>query len=208
MKKVLFALVTILFVTAAWAQTNLGLPAGTALKIKLDRALTTFSNKAGDPFSGHVSEAVTLNGQTIIPIGTIVEGKVTKVSEPRRIKGKPTIGILPQVVVLPGGERYPLDATLVDTNMGHGTDVNEEGQFKGSGHDRNDLAEVGAGTGGGMLAGGLIGGGPGVLIGGGVGATASTVHWLARHGSAMIPTGTELVLELNRPLTISSTSGQ
>ena len=88
----------------------------------------------------------------------MVEGKVTKVSEPRRIKGKATIGILPQTVVLPGGERYPLDATLVDTNLRDGSDVNEEGQFKGRAHDRNDLAELGAGVGGGMIAGGLIGG--------------------------------------------------
>src|SRR5437667_1662782 len=208
MKKVLLAFVVTIFATATWAQANMALPAGTALRVRLSRALTTFSNKVGDPFSGQVSEAVILNGQTIIPIGAIVEGKVTKVSEPRRIKGKPTIGILPQAVVLPGGERYPLDATLVDTNMGHGTDVNEEGQFKGSDHDRNDLAEVSAGTGGGMLAGGLIGGGPGLLIGGGIGATASTVHWLARHQSAMIPTGTELILELNRPMMMNSASGQ
>src|SRR4051812_6599174 len=115
MKKALLSLVTTLFATAALAQTHLAIPAGTALKIKLDRALTTFSNKTGDPFSGHVSEAITFDGKTVIPPGAVVEGKVTKVSEPRRIKGKPTIGILPQVVILPGGERYPLDATLVDT---------------------------------------------------------------------------------------------
>jgi hypothetical protein len=207
MKKVLLTLAATLFATAAWAQTNLALPAGTALKVKLERALTTFSNKAGDPFSGRVTEAVTLNGQTVIPIGATVEGKVTKVSEPRRIAGKPTIGILPQAVVLPSGERYALDATLVDTNMRGGTDVNEEGQFKGSGHDGRDLKEVAAGTGGGMLAGGLIGSGPGLLIGGAVGATASTVHWFGRHRSAMIPAGTELVMELNRPLTLTTASG-
>ena len=208
MKKVLLAFVITIFATAAWAQTNTALPAGTALRVKLGRALTTFSNKVGDPFSGQVSEAVMLNGQTIIPVGATVEGKVTKVSEPRRIAGKPTIGIMPQAVVLPSGERYALDATLVDTNLRGGTDVNEEGQFKGSGHDGRDLKEVAAGTGGGMLAGGLIGGGPGLLIGGAVGATGTTVHLFTRHRSAMIPAGTELILELNRPMILSSASGQ
>ena len=207
MKKVFLALAATLFATAAWTQTNLALPAGTALKVKLEHSLTTFSNKTGDAFSGRVTEPVMLDGKIVIPIGATVQGKVTKVSEPRRIAGKPTIGILPQAVVLPSGERYALDATLVDTNMRGGTDVNEEGQFKGSGHDRNDLKEVAAGTGGGMLAGGLIGGGPGVLIGGAVGATATTVHWFGRHRSAMIPAGTELVMELNRPMMLSSASG-
>lgn len=206
MKRVFLALATTLFATAAMAQTNLAVPAGTALKVKLDRMLTTFSNKPGDQFTGHVSQAVTLDGKTIIPVGATVEGKVTKVSEPRRIAGKPTIGILPQTVALPGGERYPLDATLVDTSLRDGSDVNEEGQFKGRAHDRNDLIELGVGTGGGVIAGGLIGGPPGALIGGGIGAGASGVHYLARHRSTMIPSGTELILELNRPLLMNSAS--
>ena len=186
------------------AQTNLSLPAGTAVMAKLDTTLATFSNKAGDPFQARVSEAVVLNGKTVIPAGATVEGRVTKVSEPRRISGKPTIGILPEALILPSGERFFLDATLVDTNLGQGTDVNEEGQFKGSGHDRRDQLETGGGAAGGMLIGGLIGGGPGILIGGAVGATSTTVHWLTKHRSAILPAGTTLTLELNRPLTMTA----
>jgi len=145
-----------------------------------------------------------VEGKTVIPAGATVEGRVTKLSEPRRISGKPTIGILPEAVILPTGERYYLDATLVDTNIGQGTDVNTEGQFKGSGHDRRDTIETGGGTAGGMLIGGLIGGGPGILIGGAVGATSTTVHWLTKHRSATLPSGTQLTLELNRPLTMTT----
>jgi len=64
MKKVFLALAATLFVTAAWAQTNMALPAGTALKVKLEKTLTTFSNKTGDAFSGRVTEAVMLDGKT------------------------------------------------------------------------------------------------------------------------------------------------
>jgi hypothetical protein len=186
------------------AQTNAALPAGTPLMVKLETTLATFSNKTGDPFHARVTQPVTLNGKTMIPIGATVEGRVTKVSEPRRISGKPTIGILPEAVVLPTGERFFLDATLVDTNAGPGTDVNEEGQFKGTGHDRKDTLETGGAAAGGMLIGGLIGGGPGVLIGGAVGATSTTVHWLAKHRSATLPAGTDLTLELNRPLSMTN----
>ncbi|PYX51572.1 MAG: hypothetical protein DMG79_02750 [Acidobacteria bacterium] len=149
-----------------------------------------------------------MNGATLIPVGATIEGRVTKISEPRRISGKPTIGILPEAVIMPSGERYFLDATLVDTNI-QGADVNQEGQFKGMGHDRRDTLETGGGTAGGMLIGGLIGGGPGVLIGGAVGATSTTVHWLSKHRSATLPAGTQLTLELNRPLTMGTavTSG-
>ena len=128
---------------------------------------------------------------------------MTKVTEPRRISGKPTIGILPEAVILPSGERYYLDATLVDTNI-RGGDVNDEGQFKGSGHDRRDQIETGGGTAGGMLIGGLAGGPVGLVVGGAIGAGATTGHWLAKHRSATLPAGTELTLELNRPLTMTT----
>jgi hypothetical protein len=205
MKKLIALPCILLLAGMLAAQTNLSVPAGTAVMVKLETTLATFSNKPGDPFQGHVTQPVLLDGKTLIPAGATVEGRVTKVDEPRRIAGKPTIGILPEAVILPTGERYFLDATLVDTNLGQGSDVNEEGQFKGSGHDRKDQVEVGGSTAGGMLVGGLIGGGPGLLIGGAIAGTATTVHWLSKHRSAILPSGTELTLELNRPLVLTST---
>ena len=194
---------TLLLASFAAAQTSSPVPAGTTLMVRLDTTLATFSNRVGDPFQGKITQAVVVNGNTLIPVGSTIEGRVTKVSEPRRIQGKPTLGILPEAVILPTGERYFLDATLVDTNI-KGSDVSSEGQFKGLGHDRRDQLETAGGAAGGMLVGGLIGGGPGVLIGGAVGATATTVHWLAKHRSATLPAGTELTLELNRPITMGA----
>jgi hypothetical protein len=207
MRKFVVLICVILLAVAAVAQTNLSLPAGTALKVKLETALSTFSNKSGDPFSGRVTEAVVLDGKTVIPIGATVQGRVTKVSEPRRIAGKPTIGIFPEAVVLPNGERFILNATLVDTSLRHGTDVNGEGQFKGAGHDGKDLTEIGMGTGGGMLIGGLIGGGKGLLIGGTIGAAATIGHWLGKKKSGVMPAGTELVMELSRPMAMTAAAG-
>jgi hypothetical protein len=205
MKKWMILPWVLLMAATLTAQSGAPVPAGTALMVRLETTLATFSNKPGDPFRGSITQPITVNGQTVLPAGTIVEGRVTKVSEPRRIQGRPTIGILPEAVILPTGERYYLDATLTDTNI-PGTDVNGEGQYKGSGHDRRDEIETGGGAAGGMLIGGLIGGGPGVLIGGAVGASATGVHWLIKHRSATLPAGTQLTLELNRPLTMGATA--
>ncbi len=188
----------------AAAQTSSPVPAGTALMVRLETTLATFSNKAGDPFHARLTQAVVLNGRTVIPAGATIEGRVTRVSEPRRISGKPTIGIMPEALILPTGERLFLDASLVDTNAGRDTDVNQEGEFKGSGHDRRDQLETGGGTAGGMLIGGLIGGPPGILIGGLVGAGSTGGHWLSKHRSATLMAGTQLTLELNRPLAITT----
>ena len=204
MKTWMLVLCALLATTLA-AQTPSPVPAGTALMVRLDTTLATFSNKAGDPFRASITQPVVINGQTLIPVGAVVEGRVTKVNEPRRISGRPTIGILPEAVVFPNGERYYLDATLTDTNI-RGTDVNSEGQYKGTGHDRSNTVEQGAGTAGGMLVGGLVGGPVGILVGGAIGAGSTTAHWLVKHRSATLPAGTQLTLELNRPLNMTTTA--
>jgi hypothetical protein len=205
MKKVLAVLGAVLLAGSAWAQSAPSVPEGTALKVKLEATISTFSSKVGDPFQGKISEPVVVDGKTMIPAGAVVEGRIVKLSEPRRIKGKPTIGIFPEHVLMPDGQRYMLNAVLVDTDI-KGTDVNDEGQFKGPGHNKKNQIEIAGGTGAGMLVGGLIGGGPGLLIGGAIGAGATTTHWLVQRNSAVLPSGTGLVLELSRPMTMSTTA--
>src|SRR6266481_3415015 len=207
MRKLSGSLSVLLLAASAWAQSGVSVPEGTPLKVSLQTTISTFSSKVGDPFQGKVVDPIVVDGKTVIPAGAIVEGRVTKLTEPRRIQGKPTIGILPEHVVLPDGERFMLNAVLVDTDIS-GTDVTEEGMFKGSGHDRRDQIEVAGGTGAGMLIGGLIGGGPGLLIGGVIGAGATTTHWLVQRHSAVLPSGTQLMLELSRPLAMSNAAGR
>ena len=194
----------LLLAAAAVGQSSSPVPAGTALMVKLETTLATFSNKTGDLFQGSLTQPVVVNGKTVIPAGARIEGRVTKVAEPRRISGRPTIGIAPEALVLPNGERFSLDATLVDTNAGRDTDVNNEGEFKGSGHDRRDEEEAGGGAAGGMLIGGLVGGPVGVVVGGAIGAGSAGAHWLSKHRGATLPAGTTLTIELNRPLAMTA----
>jgi hypothetical protein len=206
MKKLaIVAVVAMLWLAATLtASAETSLPAGTAVKIKLDSTLATFSSKQGDTFSGRVTEPVALGGKTIIPVGSTVQGIVGRVAEPRRMHGRPTIALFPHTVILPDGTRYNLNATVVDTALRNGTDVSQEGEFKGRARDRGDNVELAAGTAGGGLVGALAGGGKGFLVGAAMGAGATTIHWLTKHHSAVLPAGTELVMELSRPMQMSA----
>jgi hypothetical protein len=188
------------------AEQRLQLPTGAAVKMRLVEAISTDGNKAGDGFSGRVSEPVMLDGKTVIPVGATIEGRVARVSSPRRIKGRPEISLHPESVTFPDGNTLNMSAVIVDSNM-DGTSVNDEGQIKGAGHTRGDLIEMGAGAGGGLTIGALAGGGKGALIGAAIGGGAAMVHWLTKHHSTELPAGTELVMEISSPMTLSAGGG-
>jgi len=183
---------------------ELSLPAGTAIRMKLDKPLSSIRNKPGDSFSGTITQEIRLNGRIVIPAGAMLSGKITRVSSPRRIKGKPSLALRPEQITLPDEMRLPVSAVVVDTSSPRRLDVDDEGHIRGRGRDSSDNLEAVVTTGAGAGVGAVVGGGAGALIGAGTGATVSTVHWLARHRSVEIPAGTELVLELQRPLSLSA----
>ncbi|HTM42030.1 MAG TPA: hypothetical protein VL177_14015 [Terriglobales bacterium] len=203
-KQITLLLATVLLSLPAMAQSALS--PGTPVYIKLQSTLATFMNKAGDQFWGTVTQPVMESGRVVIPAGSTVMGHLTRVSEPRRITGKPTIGLHPDSVTLPNGARYALSAVLVDTSLRDGSDVNEEGQFKGSGHDRHDTRETAIGGGAGVVMGALLGGAEGGLIGAGAGVAATTAHWLYKRRSATLAAGTVLIFEITRPTVVGSGS--
>ena len=186
----------------------MSLPTGTAIRMKLETALSSSTAKRGDRFGGRVVQAVVnTKGQVIIPVGTALEGEVVRVEETRRVKGTGTLDLLPRTITLPDGQRYTINASLVDTSNHSAVNVNEEGEVKAAGHDRKDLIEIGVGTAAGMTIGGIAGGGKGLLIGGAIGGGATVVHWLTKTKTAQLPAGTEIIMELSRPLILSVSDG-
>jgi len=205
MRKVINVIPAMLLLgAAAVAQQGTSLPAGTGLRMRLETPLSTHKSRAGDVFNGRVTQAVVVNGQTMIPAGTSVTGRVTKVSEPRRIAGRPSIALLPDRLVMPNGNEYLITATVVDTAKGSRTTVDDEGRIHGRGRSGRDNGEMVAGAGAGAIIGTLVAGAKGFFIGGGLGFGVITAHWLTEKHSAVLPAGTEIMLELNRPLMMNS----
>jgi hypothetical protein len=194
----------LLLATAVAAQQSASLPAGTGLRLKLQTPLSTQKSKVGDVFAGQVTEAVKVRGQTMVPVGAYVSGRVTQLSESRRIAGTPRITLLPDRIVMPDGNEFLITATVVDTAKSSGTSVDDEGKIHGSSRTGRDNAELVAGAGAGAVIGTLAAGAKGMFLGGGLGFGAVAAHWLTKRHSAELPAGTEIVLELNRPMTMNS----
>jgi hypothetical protein len=195
-----------LFAGALLAQESLSLPSGTAVHMKLETPISTQTNKVGDTFAGRVTEPVMLNGKAVIPVGAAIQGQIVKLMQPRRVKGKPTIELRPDSITMPNGEKYEFHATVVDTDASTKTSVNDEGQIKGKGRDGKDMRNIAVGTGAGLGVGAVAAGGKGALIGATIGAGVTVAHWLSKHKSAELPAGSEIVMELNRAMSMSSSS--
>ena len=187
--------------------SDFALPEGTPVYMKLETPLSTRVNKVGDRFAGRVTQPVMLNQKTIIPVGAALEGKVIKVDEMRRFHGTPVIDLRPEMVTMPDGTRYTIVATIVDTGTPQELTVDEEGGIHGRGHDGGDWKEMGIATGAGAGVGALVAhSAKGTFIGAGIGATASVVRWLSKTRDASVPAGTEIIMELSRPMALSSSS--
>ena len=176
------------------------LPTGTAIRIKLEAGLSTAT--ANQSFSGSLTEAVVFEGKTIIPAGATLTGSVFNASSPRRIKGHPSLELRTREIVFPDGEKRPVNAVAVDTSDPQRFDVDEEGRIRIRVSNKADNREALLGTAAGAGVGAYMGGGPGALIGAARGAGTTTTHRLARRHSGEIPAGTEIILELKRPMEI------
>ena len=132
---------------------------GVQVKVSLLEPLDTSKTKAGTTFSATVAEPVLSGKRTVLAKGTAVEGRVTQVTRPGRLKTPATI-------------------TLVLTNVIGTRSVNafqsEALQVDGNSHAVRNVALIGGGAAAGAVLGGVADGGKGALIGAGVGAAAGT----------------------------------
>ncbi len=202
MKKLVIALA--LTATFAAAQS---LPAGTGMKMKLEATISTMTTKPGSTFHGRVTEPVKVNGRTLIPVGAGVHGRVVKLSEPRRVAGTPEIVLRPDHITMPNGDEYYIAASVVDTDKASNTTVDDEGKIHGPGRSGHDNLEMIGGAGGGTVLGAMAGGAKGALIGGMIGGTVTAAHWLTKRHSATLPAGSEITLELSRPMSMTTVAG-
>jgi hypothetical protein len=182
------------------------IPDGTLMRVKLRETLSTLTTKPGSRFSAEVTEPVMRDGQVVVPVGSVLDGRVTWMRAGKRISGGAAIHLEPRTVTMPDGTHYELHARVIDTNSWDNTKVDSEGTIRRRSDGKKMAAVMGLTTGGGAAAGAMIGGVPGALIGAGVGAGVSTIVWFKQDQQAELPKDLGLVFSLTVPMQVTPTS--
>lgn len=196
-------LVAALGVPAAAQDAKVRLAEGTKIFFTLNNTLSTKDNRQGDAFSGVVSRSVRVGNQVAIPEGSVVRGIVTNVERAGRVKGRAYIDLRFDELELPDGTKLDLSASLTTLDEADKEEVTGEGSVKGEGSKKRDAATIGVAAGIGAAIGAIAGGGKGTAIGAGSGAAAGTgLVLLTRGKDAEIKRGSELAIQLNRPLSV------
>ena len=180
------------------------LPEGTTLRVTLNQQLSTATTQLGSVFSARLIKPVMKNGRVVIPIGSVVTGRVTSVSEGRRIRGGATIRLRPDEVNLPNGTRYFMHAEVYDLGNYSHVKPGTEGTVVNADHGKRALAETGLLGSSAAAAGFLIAGGPVALVAGGAAAGYVGAHWLLQSHQAVLPKDSEVVFGLTQPMSLVS----
>jgi hypothetical protein len=163
-------------------------PAGTALTVTVDQALSSKTSQAGQTFLATLAQPVTVHGKTAIPKGSTVTGTVVTAKPKGKIKGEGQLALSLASITI-HGKNYPIQTGTLDSTV------------KGKG--KRTAATTGGGAAGGALIGGLAGGGKGAGIGALVGAAGGLVGGaLTGNKQIEIPAESALTFTLSKQLTL------
>ena len=182
------------------------LPIGTRLNGTLQQPISTKTTQQGSRFTATLTTEVSRNGVVLLPAGSIVYGRITRIHGGRRISGPSAIRLRPDSVSLPDGTVYPILAEVTDLDHYANSHVNNEGTIVGNSHPGQTAAAIGLTTASAVVVGAVVGGGVGAVVGLGVGAGAATVWWLRHDRQQELPIGTSIVFTLNTPLQLAPTA--
>ncbi len=193
----IFAIFYLLFVISSFAQaqTENGssiyeLPAGTIIKVQMDNGINSKVSSVNDTFTTTIIEPVEIRGTAVIPIGTIIEGKVIKVKRAAIGNKNGSLIVSFETMTFADGQKREIKGVLV-----------EELKVETS-QTTTALAIIG-----GTAIGGIFGAVSkvknGALLGAGIGAGAGTgIAFLRKGKDVEIETKEKFEIKLTKEVTV------
>lgn len=169
------------------------IPRDTELILELADDISTEQSREGEKFTARIVSPSEIAGAT-------VEGRVSKVLKPGRIKRRSELSLTFDRIILDDNRWSNFGATLTEVLAIKGDNVKKvdlEGTALGQSSLKNDALKVGGATGAGALIGGAVGGPVGVAVGAGIGAAFGV-------GAVVIERGKHIKLTRNQQLRIKT----
>lgn len=172
----------------AAVSSEVELPAGTELQVRLSQTVSSAGARAGEKFQATLNAPVVLGNQVVLPKGATFSGRVTTAVPSGRLKTPARLALTLEALEWKGAT-YPVATNSLSRSA--------------KSHKKRNLALIGGGSGAGALIGGLAGGGTGALIGAGAGAAAGTAGaYSTGKKDIVLPAETLLTFRLEAPVKI------
>jgi hypothetical protein len=169
---------------------SLTLEAGTPVTVRLNSAIGSKVSSSGQAFSGTLTRAIVIDGQTIVPADTEFSGKVIEAAPAGHLSRGASLRIALTAFTLNGTEHPIRTSSVARASEGKG---------------KRTVEVSGGGAAVGALVGALLHGGKGAAIGAALGAGAGVAGSAVTGGDRdiILPAQSSVTFKLVQPLTFT-----
>ena len=89
------------------------MPSGTKFPIVMDTAVDSDTSQEGDEFSARTTEDLTIDGENLVPAGSIIKGRIASLNAPRHLNRSGSVALKFDTITTPDNRQIPLVANLV-----------------------------------------------------------------------------------------------
>ena len=175
---------------AAPAARYATIPAGTTLRLRVDRAFGSDISRVEDPVGATLLRDVMVDGRTVLPRGSVASGYVADAARPGRVKGRGRVAVRFTRITPAGDDDRYVMRTRSWVAVAPAT-------------KKKDALTIGLPAAGGAAIGALVDGKKGAGIGALAGGGAGTAVVLTTRGKDVrVNRGATLAVRLSEPLTV------
>ena len=188
------------------SSSTLTIPSGTKVPLALKQAISTRNAKEGDPVYCETTFPFVVDDRIVIPAGTYVQGKISRVQRPGRIKGRAELLMHFTSMIYPSGYTVMLPGSLDNIPGADKTSMKgSEGTVRQDSDKGKDIGTVASTASTGAVIGGLSAGGKGAGLGAAAGGLAGlAIAMISRGSDVKLEPGTSIEMIIQREVTVDA----
>ena len=188
------------------SSSTLTIPSGTKVPLALKQAISTRNAKEGDPVYCETTFPFVVDDRIVIPAGTYVQGKISRVQRPGRIKGRAELLMHFTSMIYPSGYTVMLPGSLENIPGADKTSMKgSEGTVRQDSDKGKHIGTVASTASTGAVIGGLSAGGKGAGIGAAAGGlTGLAIAMISRGSDVKLEPGTSIEMIIQREVTVDA----